>query len=126
MYCKECGHEYGTDEKYCIKCGKSLDSNYGGTGEGGRWYHRLGMVIYVFFNLLLLPVVFAVWSESSKTYVSDGGYGYNYHYEYDYVMGLWYSFLTVVVWLLVLRLIKIALRYIATGRKFQFKDLLFF
>lgn len=132
MFCTNCGNKMDNDSNHCTNCGASVVSS-GTTVKkhsdqkivtDGKWWQRLGVVIYIFFNILLIPVVIAVWSENSTTYVSD--VGYKYHYEDSYGLAFWYSLLTIVAWLLVLRLIKIALRYIATGRKFQFKDLLHF
>ena len=132
MFCTNCGNKMDSDSNHCTNCGVSVVrtetvvSNYSEQKvvTNGKWWHRLGVVIYIFFNLLLIPVVFTVWDESSTTYVSNGTYGY--HYEDSYGLAFWYSLLTIVVWLLVLRLIKSALQYIVLGKKFQFKDLLFF
>lgn len=129
MLCEKCGSPYSAGDKFCTKCGastsegdtKSARENLEANREE-QWYHRLGTVIYVFLHLPLLLIVPLVWSANSTTYV--GGVGYRY--EDTPGLALWYSFLTVVIWLLVLRLIKISFRYIVSGIKPKFKDLLHF
>ncbi len=113
MFCTNCGNKIGIDDKHCTNCGNGLvnvrveetSRSDQKAVNNNRWWHRLGMVIYVFFNLLLLPVVALELSENVEFF------------------GI---FTTIVIWLLVLRLIKIAVRYIASGRKFHSKDLLYF
>lgn len=131
MFCTTCGNRLNDGNNHCTNCGASVVST-GTTASNhseqkvvteSKWWHRLGLVIYIFFNILLIPVVFAVWSGNSTSYVSDMGY---YHYENSYGLAFWYSFLTIIIWLLVLRLIKIALRYVVSGKKFLFRDLLSF
>lgn len=129
MFCEKCGSLYNAGDKFCTKCGASTESagvklvrEEVSNNKGEHWYHRLGTVVYVFFHLPLLFIVPLVWSENSTTYV--GGVGYRY--EDTPELAFWYSFLTIVIWLLVLRLIKIAFKYIVSGIRPKFKDLLYF
>lgn len=127
MFCENCGNRYSDGENFCIKCGGALNGTVAATGkisrikDDERWWHRLAKVVYVAVHLPLLLVVPIVWSENARHYSS-------YYKEY---MGsdsdaFWYCILTIIVWLVVLRLIKMAVRYVAGGVKPRFKDLLQF
>lgn len=127
MFCEECGNRYGEGENFCIKCGNSLNgttdlvSKKRDTKHNERWWHRLANVVYVVAHLPLLLVVPLVWSENARYYSS-----YSEEYRGSDGEALWYCILTIVIWVVVLRLIKIAVRYVASGVKPQFKDLLRF
>lgn len=124
MFCEKCGNKYGEAEKFCIKCGNSLGEtmtprNTPTTNKDERWWHRLANVVYVAAHLPLLLMVPLVWTENAREYSS-------YYKEYRGSDGeaLWYCILTIVIWVAVLRLIKMAVRYVGVGVKPSFKDLL--
>jgi len=127
MFCEKCGNKYTEGENFCIKCGGALDgsatpvSRVPETKKDERWWHRLANVVYVAAHLPLLLVVPLVWSENARRYSS-------YYKEYRGSDGeaLWYCILTIVIWLAVLRLIKMSVRYVAGGVRPVYKDLLRF
>ena len=134
MYCENCGNEYSPEENFCIKCGSplgaaSLESTVKPVNEmpeakkkkDERWYHRLGVVAYVIAHLPLLIVLPIVWSENDTSYNS-----YSRSYTDTSGEAFWYCLLTLVIWVLVLRLIKMALKYVVRGTKPKFKDLIYF
>jgi|GEM_PF-1613913 hypothetical protein len=134
MYCENCGNEYSPEENFCIKCGNALEeagSNNAPVSvsempdfnkkQDERWYHRFGIVVYVLAHLPLLIVVPIVWSENAREYST-----YYKSYRGSDSEAFWYCFLTIIIWIGVLRLIKIATRYIIGGTKPKFKDLLYF
>jgi cytoskeletal protein RodZ len=58
--------------------------------------------------LIIIPVV---WSENSYSYYGGGSEG----------EAFWYSLLTLVIYMAIARLIKIAVLYVALGRKPEWK-----
>lgn len=77
MYCKNCGHEYGVDEKFCIKCGqpiletalvtdlqvnKQSHTHSSSALEGRPWYRAL-KVVYILLIVLAVLITGAIsWS----------------------------------------------------------------
>ncbi len=128
MYCEKCGNEYGAEDKFCIKCGSPVGQALGMKPRSSidikmneRWYHRLGTVVYVIAHLPLLIIVPLVWTENAERYST-----YSRTYYGSDSEALWYCVLTIFIWVLVLRLIKMALKYIVSGQKPKFKDLVYF
>ncbi len=126
MFCENCGNNYGENDKFCIKCGHPVNgqapiATRQVVGQNERWWHRLATVIYVLAHLPLLAVVPLVWSENARTYST-----YYKQYQGSDGEAFWYCFLTILIWVGVLRLIKMAIKYIAIGKKPSFKDILFF
>lgn len=134
MYCTNCGNKILSSEKFCINCGFQVLSNSDNEPtsqttlevtvskkKDEKWYHRLGIVIYVLAHLPLLIVVPVVWSENAEYYSS-----YSKAYYGSDLESFWYSLLTIIIWVGVLRLIKMTVNYIVRGIKPKFKDLLHF
>lgn len=122
MYCENCGNKIEENHKFCTKCGQSIDSvNVNGISSkqihstvDEKWWHRLLKVIYIIGYLPLLLIIPLVWNENSCSYCSDGD-------------SFWYSLLTLVIYITIIRLIKIAVLYASMGRrpvwKSEFKKL---
>lgn len=127
MFCEKCGNKYGDGENFCIKCGSSLSNTVTSVNKtlevkkDERWWHRLANVVYVAAHLPLLIVVPIIWSENARYYSS-----YSKEYRGSDGEALWYCILTIVIWIVVLRLIKMAVRYIGVGVKPRMKDMLRF
>lgn len=123
MFCITCGNKLNDGEKFCTECGNLTTSEKSVTKAHNdeRWWHRLANVFYVFAHLPLLIIVPLVWTENARQYST-----YYKTYRGSDGEAIWYCFLTIVIWLLVLRLAKMALRYIVHGSKPKFKELLFF
>ena len=126
MYCENCGNNYTENDKFCIKCGNPVNGQVSATNreseaQNDRRWHRLAAVIYVLAHLPLLAVVFVVWSENSTQYSY-----YTKTYRDTSGEAFWYCLVTIFFWLLTLRLIKMAARYVAKGTKPRFRDLLRF
>lgn len=122
MYCENCGNKLDTSHKFCTKCGHSAAStdskitkqNHSTLDE--RWWHRLLKVLYIIAYLPLLLIIPLVWSENSSSYDY-----YSRTYTDTIGEAFWYSLLTLVIYMAVVRLIKIAVLYIAVGRKPEWK-----
>ncbi len=120
MFCENCGNKLKDDHKFCTNCGNSNtpeikeEKSQALTDE--KWWYRLSKVFYVLLYLPLFLVIPLVWSENSSTY--------NYYTSsYTDTTGeaFWYSLLTLIIWVVVVRLIKITFLYIALAQKPQWK-----
>lgn len=89
--------------------------------KGEKWYHRLATVVYIISHLPIFFVVQVVWLEYAREYS---------YYQKTYVGSdldaLWLSFIAIIIYLLVLRLIKMTIKYILNGTKPKLKTLLYF
>ena len=133
MFCTNCGNEIISHEKFCTNCGlKVMSANKSSIAsefkdvsilkiENGKWYHRLVVVIYVVAHLPLLFIIPAVWSANARYYSTYSKKFYGSDAE-----AFGYSILTIIIWLIVLRLIKMATKYVVLGKKPNIKDLVFF
>ncbi len=132
MFCTNCGNKIDINEKFCTNCGlEGLGINNKNpqtaretaisVKKDEKLYHRLGVVIYVIAHLPLLVIVPVVWSENARYYSS-----YTKTYSGSDFEAFLYSVLTIIICLLVLRLIKMATKYIVIGIKPKMRDLIFF
>lgn len=116
MFCEHCGNKMDSSHKFCTKCGNSNippetkrpSVQQVAIAVNDKWWHRLLKVSYIVGYLPLLFIIPIVWSENSCYYCSDGD-------------AFWYSLLTLVIYLIVIRLLKIAVLYVAIGRKPEWK-----
>lgn len=121
MYCENCGNKIQDGYKFCTKCGNSTDgSTKGNVGTSSKqshseaWWFRLLKVLYIVLYLPLLIIVPFVWSTNSSSY--------SYYGNTDTTgQAFWYSLLTLLVYMVIVRLIKLATLYIAVGRKPEWK-----
>ena len=119
MYCEHCGNKLDQKHKFCTKCGHSvftLQTKTDITSQSAlslndKWWHRLLEVLYVVSYLPLLIIIPVVWSENRYSHYSGETIG----------EALWYSLLTLVIYMVIVRLIKIAVLYVALGRKPEWK-----
>lgn len=118
MFCENCGNKIEKDHKFCIKCGYATSPIYTDAKietkniiKNDRWWYRLLKVIYVFLYLQILWVIPVVWSSYSSSY--------NYYSGYEDTQGsaFWHSILAIIIFVTVLRLIKLSVTYIILGQK---------
>lgn len=121
MFCEKCGSKNKDDYQFCTECGHAQDDSFiskkNPSAKGNqdeKWWHRLLRVIYILSYLPLLGIIIAVW-ESYAPYCSTY-YSYNNCYG-SYSEAFWYSLLTLVIGIVVLRLAKILVKYVAKGEK---------
>ena len=123
MYCHKCGNEIKGNDKFCIKCGNSILSEKIKEKfviSEDKWYLRLAKVIYI---VLYIPLPFVLWG----VWTSNDPYSYYSSYSREWISygsyseAFWYTLLTLVVWVVILRLIKIAVLYIFTAQKPKWK-----
>ena len=122
MFCKSCGNKLSETSKFCTKCGKvveeiSVEKSTKSEELEQKWWYRLAKVLYVGTYFPLLILIPLVWIESAPYYSS-------YYREYrggSYGEAFWYSLLTLVAYVVVVRLIKISFLYIALVQKPEWK-----
>ncbi len=127
MYCHKCGNEIKKGDKFCDKCGESVageekvsrETRHGALVTNDKWWQRLLKVVYIFLWLQILWIIPAVWSVNSSEYV--GYYGGEYKYQDTYGAAFWYSILAIIIFVIVIRLVKITVLYIALGQKPEWK-----
>mgnify|MGYP001558409946 CR=1 FL=1 len=113
MYCEYCGNKIEGAYKFCTKCGQptSTDltvktSSNTNPSLDQKWWHRLSKVLYIAMYIPLPFALIAAWDDLS------------YYSESD---AFWYSVLIFIVWIIVLRVIRITYLYIALAQKPQWK-----
>lgn len=122
MFCENCGSKLKESHKFCTKCGYSneLETTQKTFSSSDhldqKWWPRLAKVIYVVLYIPLPFLVALVWSENSSTY--------NYYTQTSADTtgeAFWYSLFTLVIYVVIVRLIKITFLYISFGQKPQWK-----
>ena len=121
MYCEHCGNKLNGSDKFCTKCGNVVisDSHHKHSDtrlSDDRWWNRLLKVAYILSYLPLILILPLVWIESTPYYSS-----YSQQYYGSYGEAIWYSLLTLVIYAVLARLVKIAVLYVVSGRKPQWK-----
>ena len=125
MFCENCGNKLAEGDKFCTKCGhstvltetKSPATPHAPIVSDDKWWKRGLKVVYIFLLLQILWIVPAVWSTNAQSYECGFGSYSNCHYVDSYGTAFWYSLLALVIFMVVTRLIKITVLYIAMGRK---------
>ncbi len=125
MYCEHCGTKLEQGHKFCTKCGhstvptqpsaKTIVQQTSTLNE--KWWHRLLKVLYVLAWLPLFGIIPAVWSANAPYCSTYSNYCSGSNGE-----SFWYSLLTLVIYVVVLRLIKIAILYVAVGLRPEWKS----
>lgn len=128
MFCEKCGNKINKSDRFCDKCGSSIlleenviESKNDQLKPENKWWFRLVKVIYIFFYIILVPILFLVWSENSSTYSHYDYYTKSYVYTNTFGNAAWYFLCTLIIYMVVLRLIKISFLYIFFGQKPQWK-----
>ena len=119
MFCENCGNKLKEGHQFCTECGYSTVSdmlkkpvaNHPLT-TNERWWHRLLKVLYIIAHLPLLIIIPIVWSSNSSNYYTGADTSGT---------AFWYSILTLLIYMAIVRLIKIAVLYVSAGRKPEWK-----
>lgn len=125
MFCEKCGSEIKKEDKFCVECGHpavvSTKSEQPSLTLNDKWWHRLLKVLYVIAYIPLLAIVPIAWSIN-KPYSYYSSYSGTTTSYGSYGNAFWYSILTLVIYLALLRLIKIAVLYVAFGQRPDWKS----
>jgi hypothetical protein len=116
MHCENCGHKLETSDKFCTKCGTAAPGVVAAPSISDEsWWYRLLKVIYILLYILLPFLLWLVWDENATSWNYGGGY------QDTTGSAIWYTFITLVVYIVIVRLIKLACLYIAAGEKLSWK-----
>ena len=110
-YCENCNKFGGEDDLFCDNCGSSLESkkNKPLTNFNDTTNTRMVKVFYILLHLPMLIIVPAAWI-TNEPYCY-----YDYACNKDYSESFWYSLLTLLFYVIFIRLIKITYLYIVYG-----------
>lgn len=124
MFCEKCGNKIDGSQKFCNKCGNPTDQiekknpriETPMTTLNEKWWQRFLKVLYIISYIPLPFVLFIVWSMNSSSY------DYSTYYSTDTSgTAFLYTVLALLSYIVIIRLIKIAVLYVAMGRKPEWK-----
>lgn len=120
MFCKNCGHKANNDKRFCSQCGTEMtapvQTHVSTSIEEEAWWKRLIKVIYIVLHIPLPLILIGVWSSASSTYDY-----YSKTYRDSYGEAFFYVLLTLIIYVVILRLIKLAYQYVVLGKHPEFK-----
>lgn len=126
MFCTNCGKQIPEKSSFCTECGYSTEQGVQlktspANHLDQKWWLRFAKVIYISLYIPLPFVLFVVWSENSE--YCNYGYYPNYNTTCTNTLGeaFWYSLLTLVILVVILRLVKTTFLYISLAQKPQWK-----
>lgn len=104
MFCDNCGKNNNAGNKFCTKCGQvflmiSKVQSESEVKNQIAWWYRLAKVTYIAMFAPLILIVLTIWIESGVPFVEQ----------------LFFTFLTLVIYGSIMRLIKIAFHYVVLG-----------
>lgn len=116
MFCENCGNKMQEGHKFCTKCGHPNSSPAQNNIPTQRPFrHSMNekkrRFLHVAVYLPLLIIVPVVWSENSYSYYSGDSYG----------TAFFLSLLSLVVYVAMIRIIKVSIAYIMHGEKPDWK-----
>ena len=128
MFCEKCGNKIDESSKFCEKCGNRFiqeesrfETHPDKSELENKWWLRLMKVAYIILYIILIPILLVVWSENATNY-SYNSYTRSSTYTSTIGDAFWYSLLTLVIYLSIIRLIKISILYIFLGLKPSWKS----
>ncbi len=119
MFCSNCGTQHQENDRFCLNCGRSLvhtiERPISATPVEhalDSWWFRLSKVFYILLYFPLIAILAIVWEECRTTYNVTTN-------SVDDTLGaaLFYSLITVFIYLTVMKLLKVAFIYIAFGKR---------
>lgn len=126
MFCSYCGQSQPDNHAFCTKCGKQILKHESPRSIEFDSIKNLGLRISkVIYILLYLPLPLILWAVWTSTY-----YTYSYISIYDDVgtkvespeKALLYTACTLLIYLILVRLIKLAFLYIFFGYKINWRN----
>src|SRR3989338_11021318 len=122
MFCTNCDNKIVGSQKFCIRCGIAVPPEIGMKLEDSsrydkKWWLRIVKVLYILFYLPLPFVAFFVWDAKK---LHDCGFTRVVYCGLTQE-AFWYTTLTVAIWIIVLRVLKIIFHYIVFGVKPSWK-----
>lgn len=137
IFCNQCGSENIIEDNFCVQCGSGLDKeifthnqvsniqkeerikNINPSIIKEEWWYRLLRVLYFVLYLPIFIIVPLVWMDNEP-------YCYNSYY-YDNCVNqngesFWYSLLTLIIYIFIIRLIKLSIKYIISGKEIKWRE----
>jgi len=103
-------------DKFCVGCGQPIPMGESTSSHtlilDQKWWSRLSKVIYIILYIPLPFILFGVWTANS----SDYDYFLN-SYSKTTGKAFWYSLLTLAIYVIIARLIRITFFYITFAQK---------
>ena len=118
MFCENCGNKISEADSFCSQCGNTTEEGQNivpskqFSPHNDKWWYRLLKVGYIALLMPLLLIVPLVWSANKPYYSS-----YFHETTGSYGWAIWYSFLSIIIYIVIARLIKISVLYIVIGQK---------
>jgi zinc-ribbon domain len=121
MFCKNCGNKLNESSKFCAKCGYPASTEIGpkispNSDLDQKWWLRFVKVVYIVLYIPLPFILIEVWT-SNTPYSYYDSYLSQYYSHGSYGEAFWYSLITLIIYLVIIRLIKITFLYIVFGKK---------
>lgn len=120
MFCRNCGHKIGIDKKFCSECGTELtmrtQESFTINKDTETWWKRFIKVIYIVLHIPLPLIMIGVWIGTSSSY----DYFSNTTRD-SYGKASFYVVLSLIVYVVFTRLIKLAYQYVVLGNRPDFK-----
>lgn len=118
MHCDNCGAALRSEDKFCTKCGapvhKATTAPVSSVSDE-EWWYRLLKVVYILLYIPLPLLLWLVWDANATSWSYYGGY------TDTTGSAVWYTFLTLIIYMVIVRLIKLACLYVAAGQKPNWK-----
>ena len=121
MFCINCGEKLNEEDKFCTKCGNTVSQfshkeaaqkiEKAELPDNEKWWTRLFRVLYIAAYLPLLVIIPVVWSANNYSYYRD-----------TFGKAFFWTLFVVVIYLSIIRLIKIAILYVTTGCKPKWQE----
>jgi len=106
MFCENCGNKINKSDSFCTECGHSYNlegtKKINKTFPSDRWWQRILKIIYILTYLQILWIVPTTWVLNS------------YYSNWD---AFWFSLMALVIFIVSLRLIKLATLYIVLAQR---------
>ena len=124
MFCENCGNKLENDYKFCTECGRAISNSPLNEHKWQNskmyteesWWLRLTRVVYILLYIPLPFLIIVVWSINS--------YSYNYYTDTRINttdVAFLYCLISLIVYIALVRLIKIGFLYVVMGIKPEWK-----
>ena len=114
MYCKNCGNNIESNQIFCTKCGNKVNSDLSKNktpfSKAKEWWQRLLDVVYILAYIPLILIIIVVWNSNAQSCYYNSCSG-------SLSESFGYSILALIIYMVILRLIKLAVVYVVSGQK---------
>lgn len=115
MHCENCGQKLESNQTYCTSCGTKVSHQENQNFSSDSWWLRLLKVAYIILYIPLPFILYITWTINASTWDYYAGSKDNS------AAAFWYCVLAAIIYLTIIRLIKIAILFIALGSRPKWK-----